>query len=81
MNARSGGCGISAKQLERQIGVSYKTAWRMLNKIRNQLMTQDGEPLSGDVEADETYIAREAGLSRQGPYDLLDGPQGRRARK
>lgn len=49
-------CGISAKQLERQIGVSYKTAWRMLNKIRNELMKQDGEPLAGEVEADETYI-------------------------
>ena len=49
-------CGISAKQLERQIGVSYKTAWRMLNKIRNQLMTQDDEPLSGEVEVDETYF-------------------------
>jgi transposase len=49
-------CGLSAKQLEREIGVTYKTAWRMLNKIRNQLMDeQDGEPLSGDVEVDETY--------------------------
>jgi transposase len=47
-------CGISAKQLERELGVTYKTAWRMFNKIRNQLMEQDGEPLSGDVEADET---------------------------
>src|SRR5438270_12594474 len=47
-------CGISAKHLERELGVTYKTAWRMFNKIRNQLMTQDGEPLSGDVEADET---------------------------
>ena len=49
-------CGISAKQLERELGVTYKTAWRMLNLIRNQLMDeQDGEPLSGDVEVDETY--------------------------
>src|SRR5438105_8127964 len=48
-------CGISAKQLEREIGVTYKTAWRMLNLIRTQLMTQDDdEPLSGDVEVDET---------------------------
>src|SRR6266852_2610258 len=50
-------CGISAKHLERELGVHYKTAWRMFNKIRNQLMTQDGElPLSGDVEADETFV-------------------------
>jgi len=30
--------------------VTYKTAWRMFNKIRNHLMTQDEEPLSGEVE-------------------------------
>ncbi|MEN3340668.1 MAG: transposase, partial [Actinomycetota bacterium] len=49
-------CGISAKQLGREIGVTYKTAWRMLNLIRNQLMDQDGEaPLAGEVEVDETY--------------------------
>jgi transposase-like protein len=50
-------CGISAKQLERELGVHYKTAWRMFNKIRNQLMTQEGaEPLAGSVEADETFV-------------------------
>jgi transposase len=49
--------GLSAKQLEREIGVTYKTAWRMLNLIRNDLMAQDEiEPLSGEVEADETYV-------------------------
>jgi transposase len=48
-------CGISAKQLERELGVHYKTAWRMFNKIRNELMTDEGEKaLSGDVEIDET---------------------------
>jgi transposase len=50
-------CGISAKQLERELGVTYKTAWRMFNKIRNELMIQDdAEPLTGEVEADETWI-------------------------
>ncbi len=49
-------CGISAKQLEREIGVSYRTAWRMLNKIRNELMADDGERLRGDIEADETSV-------------------------
>jgi transposase len=48
-------CGISAKQLERELGVTYKTAWRMMNLIRSKLMVQDGITLSGKVEADETY--------------------------
>jgi transposase len=48
-------CGISAKQLERELGVTYKTAWRMMNKIRNELMNDiDEPPLGGHVEADET---------------------------
>ena len=46
-------CGISAKHLERELGVRYKTAWRMFNKIRNQLMNEELEPLSGEVELDE----------------------------
>ena len=48
-------CGISAKQLERELGVTYKTAHRMMKKIRTELMndSEDG-PLSGDVEVDET---------------------------
>ncbi len=49
-------CGISAKQLERELGVHYKTAWRMFNKIRTELMV-DPEPvgkLKGEVEVDET---------------------------
>ena len=49
-------CGISAKQLERELGVTYKTAWRMFNKIRTQLMADNGGPLTGEVEADETLI-------------------------
>jgi transposase len=49
-------CGISAKQLERELGVTYKTAWRMFTLIRNELMVDDDEPLSGAVEADETYV-------------------------
>src|SRR5581483_3523667 len=50
-------CGISAKQLERELGVTYKTAWRMFNRIRNQLMTQEeAAPLAGEVEMDETFV-------------------------
>jgi len=47
--------GISAKELERHLNVSYPTAWRMLKQIR-LLMNQDGAKLFGVVEADETYI-------------------------
>jgi hypothetical protein len=49
-------CGISAKQLGREIGVTYKTAHRMLKQIRT-LLAQDDEPLSGDVEVDETFMS------------------------
>lgn len=50
-------CGIAAKQLEREFGVTYKTAWRMFNLIRNRLMADDdGTPLFGAVEVDETSV-------------------------
>jgi len=48
-------CGISAKQLERELGVTYKTAWRMFKQIRSMLAENRG-PLTGEVEIDETYI-------------------------
>lgn len=47
--------GVAAKELERQVGVTYKTAWRMQKQIR-LLMQDDAGLLSGDVEADETWI-------------------------
>jgi transposase-like protein len=56
-------CGISAKQLERELGVTYKTAWRMFKQIRS-LLAEEIE-LSGEVEADETYIGgRRRGAKR-----------------
>lgn len=57
-------CGISAKQLEREIGVTYKTAWRMFNRIRSLLNEDDG-PVGGTVEIDQTYIGgRRSGKGR-----------------
>lgn len=49
-------CGISAKQLEREIGVHYETAHRMMKKIRTELMKDGDEQLRGDVEIDETSV-------------------------
>lgn len=51
--------GVSAKELQRQFGCSYKTAWRMGHEIRKYMGDIDGgntERLDGDVEIDEAYI-------------------------
>ncbi len=59
-------CGISAKQLERELGVTYKTAWRMAHLIRHELMEQDGQPVGGTVEMDETYIGGRRTVAKGG---------------
>ncbi len=56
--------GVSAKEIERHLGVTYKTAWRMAKQIR-LMMQQNGGTLSGIVEADETYIGGKAKLDRK----------------
>jgi transposase-like protein len=51
-------CGISAKQIQRETGVTYKTAWRMFNKIRQLLSDGVTNSVGGPdkpVEADEMY--------------------------
>ncbi len=58
--------GVPAKELQRQLGVTYKTAWRMGHELRKYMAGVDGDPpLGGHVEADETYIGgRRAGGKR-----------------
>ncbi len=48
--------GVSAKELERQLGVTYKTAWRMANKIRSLMETDNQLIKNSTIEVDETYI-------------------------
>jgi transposase-like protein len=49
--------GVPAKELQRQLGVTYKTAWRMGHLIRQHIAQVDDEwPLFGNVEVDETYV-------------------------
>lgn len=47
--------GVAAKELERQLGVTYKTAWRMAHEIR-KLMDTAPARFFGECEADETYV-------------------------
>lgn len=51
-NAKSG---ISAKEMERQLNVTYKTAWRFLHLIRQSIKQAD-EKLKNDVEMDEGFF-------------------------
>jgi len=49
--------GVAAKELQRQIGCTYKTAWRMAHELRKLMAQADNhQPLSGHVEVDETFI-------------------------
>lgn len=55
--------GVSGKELQRQLGVTYKTAWRMGQQIRRLMANANGfEMLQGHVEVDEAYV----GGRRQG---------------
>ncbi len=53
VNAKNG---ISSCELGRALGVTQKTAWFMLHRIRLAMQNGSMEKLSGEVEADETYI-------------------------
>lgn len=48
--------GMSANQLKRTLGISYKTAWYLCHRIRAAMATAERLPLTGTVELDETYV-------------------------
>lgn len=48
--------GISAKTLERTLGISYRVAWAILQRFRVSMVRAEREKLSGEVEVDETYV-------------------------
>lgn len=56
--------GISGHQMARMLGVTYKTAWFMMHRIREAMVETDSNPIGGygvTVEADETYIGGKEG--------------------
>lgn len=61
--------GVSAKELQRQLGVTYKTAWRMGHEIRKYMGWVDGDDQlgggSGGVEADKAWIGGHAPMEKR----------------
>ena len=57
VNAKNG---VSSYEIHRSIGVTQKTAWFMLHRIRYALQNGTFEKLSGEVEVDETFIGGKA---------------------
>ena len=48
--------GVSANQMKRVLGVSYKTAWYLCHRIRTAMTEMNPKPLKGTVEVDEAYV-------------------------
>ncbi|MFV0485526.1 MAG: IS1595 family transposase, partial [Candidatus Saccharimonadales bacterium] len=73
--------GVSAKELERQIGVTYKTAHRMAMQIRKLMEQPEDDPLDGEIEVDETYIGgRHLSRERHSSKSIVFGMVERKGR-
>jgi transposase-like protein len=73
--------GMSAHQLHRMLGVTYKTAWFMAHRIREAMRPTDDTPIGGagrTVEVDETYVGGKVGNKHVGKR-VERGPQGKEA--
>ena len=74
--------GISSHELSRALGVTQKSAWFMLHRIREAMQTGSFEKFDGDVEADETFIGGEAkNMHAKRREQLITGrgPKGKQA--
>lgn len=57
--------GVAAKELQRQLGVTYKCAWRIAHELRKLMAASDNwGPMGGHVEVDETWIGGKTKVSR-----------------
>jgi hypothetical protein len=69
--------GMSARQLEDQLGVTYKTAWLLAQKLRRSMVDPDRDLLEGVVEVDQTEIPFRAGDAVAGAVEVIDRSAGR----
>ena len=69
--------GISSYELARALGVTQKTAWFMLSRLRLALQAEDGGKLGGEVECDETFIGGKARNMHAGKRERLGISQSR----
>ncbi|MEQ8667277.1 MAG: IS1595 family transposase [Rhodospirillales bacterium] len=66
--------GVPAKELERQLQVTYKTAWRIAHELRKLMANSDDHgPLSGHVEIDETYVGGRPRHGKRKPKAVVFG--------
>jgi len=65
--------GVSAKELERHLGITYKTAWRIAKKIR-ELMSKSPSMLGGTIEVDEAYLGGKKSNRHKGKKDVPKTP-------
>lgn len=69
--------GVSSWEIHRAIGVTQKTAWFMLQRVRLAMQDESGGKLGGEVEADETYIGGKARNMHRDKRARLKVTQGR----
>jgi transposase-like protein len=63
--------GVSSYEIHRAIGVTQKTAWFMLQRIRLAMQAEDGGKIDGEVEVDETFIGGKARNMHKSKRDRL----------
>jgi transposase-like protein len=64
--------GISAHQLHRMMGITYRSAWFMMHRLRYAMSVEPLVMLAGTVEADETYIGGRRRGTKRGRVALVE---------